>query len=98
LERGNELLVGQEIRRGDPDRMPRQIDRGQKDQNQLIDLLVRPRRRSCAPPIRGSPAPDAPSLSPSPLRRSQMTGGRRTLLDLPDNRPGTATFTSRRTD
>jgi hypothetical protein len=63
LERGNELLVGQEIRRGDPDRTPRQIDRGQQDQNQLIDLLVRPRRRSCAPPIRGSPAPDAPSLS-----------------------------------
>jgi hypothetical protein len=42
LERGNELLVGQEKRRGDPDRTPRQIDRGQKDQNQLIDLLVRP--------------------------------------------------------
>ena len=53
LERGNELLVGQEKRRGDPDRTPRQIDRGQKDQNQLIDLLVRPgddraRRRSAA--------------------------------------------------
>ena len=42
LERCNELLVGQEIRRGDPDRTPRQVDRGQKDQNQLIDLLVRP--------------------------------------------------------
>jgi hypothetical protein len=45
LERGNELLVGQEKRRGDPDRTPRQIDRGQKDQSQLIDLLVRAWRR-----------------------------------------------------
>ena len=45
LERVNELLVGQEKRRGDPDRTPRQIDRGQKDQSQLIDLLVRARRR-----------------------------------------------------
>ena len=42
LERRNESLVGQKIRRGDPDRTPRRIDRGQKDQNQLIDLLIRP--------------------------------------------------------
>ena len=42
LERRNELLVGQEIWRGDSDPTTRQINRGQKDQNQLIDLLVRP--------------------------------------------------------
>ena len=42
LERGDKFLVRQEIGSGDPDRTPRQVDRGQEDENQLIDLLVRP--------------------------------------------------------
>ena len=82
LERGDQLLVRQEIGRGDSDRTPRQVDRRQEDENQLIDLLVRPgddraRRRSAA--RRPLTAPRLSTSASSPVVNDQSSSNSCTI-------------------